>query len=144
MTKDENPFVNSEKITFQFVGEQGRGYRTRILIKEPTRHGADLRPIRKAIENLWKGVRMFDDDSLANEIAMFESFREFLINRIGNVCTDSVIERLSTESDHLKACQIAGLALQNALNIRVTMITDKELEFAIDLMIKNEDLMSDL
>ncbi len=27
-------FLNSDQITFQFVGEQGLGYRTRILNKE--------------------------------------------------------------------------------------------------------------
>lgn len=137
-------FLNSEKITFQFVDEQGKGYRTSILSNEPIRRSVDLRPIQKALRNLWKGVRTFDDDSLVSEIAVFESFKEFLINRIGSVCTDSVIERLSTELDYLRACQIAGLALQDAMNSRVDLITDNELEFAIDIMVKNESLMNDI
>ena len=101
----------------------------------------DLRPIRKAIDNLWKGIRIFDDASLVNEIAAFETFKEFLVARIGNVCTGSVIETLSTGSDHLKACSIATLALRHAMDIRVNFVTDKELEYAINIMISNEKLM---
>lgn len=104
----------------------------------------DLRTIQKALKNLWVGVRTFDDASLANEIAVFKSFKEFLITRIGNVCTDSVIETISSESDHLKACQIAAISLRYALNVRVALVTDKEVEFAVQLMIQNESLMSGL
>lgn len=99
-----------------------------------------MRPIQKALENLWTGVRIFDEESLINEISAFKNFKEFLVYRIGNVCLDSVIDRLSIESDHLKACQIASIALRQALDNRLVVVTDREIEFAINLMIENEKL----